>query len=296
MTDNIGLITSKYDILSASEKVVADAVIGNMRDMLLMSIQDFSNYAGVSVATTIRFCKKMGFDGYRDFCIQMAQNSNNHVDYVLDLHASDDDMESQIRRVLMANAETIHTTMDNLDYKTIEHVAEVIDRCRRIMFVGMGTSHIVCEDAMLRFLRAGKQALCYGDAHASVVAVSHFDAEDVVVGISHSGTTQEVYEVLRFAKQKGATTVAITTYPQERISEVSDVILRTQTRESPVHKVAITSRTSQSTVIDALFIAVISRDADQSIDNVLRVSSNITNMEGFKYSKRVDKHAEKDED
>lgn len=294
MTDNIGFITSKYNMLSASEKKVADAVIGNMQDMILMTIQDFSSHAGVSVATTVRFCKKMGFNGYRDFCMQMAQSSNSHVDYVMDLHASSDDTNSQIRRVLMANAETIYTTMNNLDYKAIEYAAEVILRCRNLMFVGMGTSHIVCEDAMLRFLRAGKQALCYGDIHASVVAASHFGVEDVAIGISHSGTTQEVYEVLGFARKKGATTIAITTYPQERISEVSDIVLKTQTRESPMHKVAITSRTSQLTVIDALFIAVLNRDVDQTINNVLRVAGNITNMQGFKYSKRIEGHAEQD--
>lgn len=286
MQDSIEFITSKYDTLSIGEKRVADFVIANLHDAVTMSVHEFSEHAGISVATAVRFCRKLGFKGYRDFCIQMAQSMNSHVDYVMDMHGCTDDVEEHIHRVLLANAETIRTTLAGLDYPLLRQVAHEINQCRNLLFVGMGTSQIVCQDATLRFLRAGKQVVCYADSHASIVAVSHYGPEDIVVGISHSGTTQEVYEVLQIARSRGARTIGITTYPQERISDVSDVVLRTQTRESPMHKVAITSRTGQLAIIDALFIAVINDNADQSLDSVMRVSSNISQIERFEFPKR----------
>jgi len=295
MRDSIEFITSKFDTMTNSEKRVADFVIANLHDAVSMNVHEFSKRAEISVATTVRFCRKLGFKGYRDFCIQMAQNMNSQVDYVMDMHKSQDDLEDHVKRVLLAKAETIRSTLTGIDYALLSQVADKIGKCRHLLFVGMGTSHIVCQDAMMRFLRVGKEAACYYDSHTSIVAISHYGPEDIVIGISHSGTTQEVYEALRIAKERGATTIGITTYPAERIGDVSDIVLRTQTRESPLHKVAITSRDSQQAVIDALFIAHLHGDDGQALTNVLRVSNNITQMDNFEFPKRSSNYGDKSE-
>ena len=281
MTDNIEFITAKYDGLSKGECAVADYAIAHLQNVVTMNVHELSQAANVSVATVIRFCKKIGFDGYRSFCISMAQGMNEKVDYVMDLQEDTATLEERIRRVLMANAETIQSTLKQLDYGMLEEAAEAILRCRSILFVGIGSSHMICEDAMLRFLRLGKQAFCFADPHASIVAASHFTSEDIVFAVSHSGLTKEVYEVQRVARERGVKIIGMTTYPAERIGAISDIVLRTYTRESPLHKVAITSRTSQLAVIDALFVAVMNKDPSNTLNNVMRVSENITNMEGF---------------
>ena len=73
----------------------------------------------------------------------------------------------------------------------------------------------------------------------------------------------------------------MTTYPAERIGAISEIVLNTHTRERPLHKVAITSRTSQLAVIDALFTAVMSYEPSEALSSVNRVSENITRKEGF---------------
>lgn len=280
MQDNIELITAKYDELSKGECLVADYAIAHMQDMVGMSVKELSAAAHVSVATVVRFCKKMGFDGYRSFCLKMAQGMNERVDYVMDLQEEGSSLEERVRRVLLANSETILRTMENLDYCALEKAAELIKNSRHILFAGIGSSLMACQDAALRFLRIGKQALCFSDPHAPIVVASHFTADDLVIAVSHSGLTKEVYEVQRVAKERGASILGITTYPSERIGQISDIILKTHTRESPLHKVAITSRTSQLAVIDALFAAITSRDP-HALDGINRVSENISKMEEY---------------
>lgn len=285
MHDSVSCIAARYDLLTPSECKVADYVMGNISEAITQSVQSVARRAGVSEATVMRFCKNMGYDGFRSFCLGMAQNASAHDDYVMDIR-NEGELEQEVSRVLRASSQTIEDTLQAMDFDAVQKAAALIVSSRNLLFVGMGTSGIVCQDAMLRFLRSGRQAFFHADYHAGIVAISHYNEQDVVVGVSHSGATQEVCEAMELAMKRGVHTIGITTYPRERIAQFSEVLLATVTRESPLHKVAITSRTSQLSVIDAMFIATMLLDYDASMSGVLRVSNNITAMEGFKHGKK----------
>lgn len=276
--DCIQTITAEYQNLTKSEKKIADYLIGNLEEALQLSILELRDKVNVSEATIVRTCRKFGYTGYRDFCIKMSQKLSYQDDYVMDLREGNDTLEIEIGRVLMASMQAIKQTSEGLDYNALAAAADAITQCRSLLFYGTGTSGIVCQDAVLKFLRVNKPALYYADYHTAVVAVSNFSEKDVVIGISHSGKTRETCDILESAKKNGAKTIAITTYPHEPIGQPADIVLTTITRESPLHKIAITSRTSQLAIIDALFVACVKHNYTNSMDSVLRVSQHINSM------------------
>lgn len=278
MQDSIDRITSLYNTFTQSEKKIADYFLSHMKDALTISIHEFSKCTGVSQATIIRFCRTLGYSGYREFCLKTAQGMSNEVEYISDLSAEDADLKKNVSRVLLASVGAIYSTLEELDFSALETAAKRIAESKNLLFVGMGTSHIVCKDAMMRFLRAGFISTCYDDSHASLVAAGNCKKGDVVIGISHSGTTSEVLRVLEVAKNKGAFVIGITTYPTEKIKNYCGLLIKTCTRESPSHKVAITSRTSQLAVIDALFIAVMTLSPDDAMKNIIRATDNILSL------------------
>ena len=66
-------IKSSYDALSKSEKQIADFLIENPSKILPLYITDLSSLCGVSEATIVRFAKKIGFEGYQQLKIAIAQ-------------------------------------------------------------------------------------------------------------------------------------------------------------------------------------------------------------------------------
>ena len=66
----------------------------------------------------------------------------------------------------------------------------------------------------------------------------------------------------------GITTVAVTTFSNSNICKTADYTLLTQTRESPLHKIAITSRVSQFAMMDSLFMAYLTINYDKCINNL----------------------------
>ena len=63
--------------LSKSEKWIALSVLNNPSKVINQSITSLAQEAGVSLPTVNRFCKKLGFDGYPSFKIQIAQEITN---------------------------------------------------------------------------------------------------------------------------------------------------------------------------------------------------------------------------
>ena len=278
MNDPIQRITSLYDTLTPSQRQAADHIMAHFPEAIQNDIHTLSVSSGVSEATLIRFCRKLGFRGYRDFCLGMAEGMREQVDYVTELPREGESVEGRISGVLLAEAETIRMTLTAMDYNALRIAAEHICKARELLFIGQGTSQIVAQDAALRFLRGGRLAVCHADPHAGVVAASLLDGRDVAVGISHSGGTKEVLEMLELARRNGAYTVGITTYPGGPMGELCDVILPTVTRESPNHKVAFTSRVSQLALIDALFMASLMGDGGEMKREVMQVSDNIRRL------------------
>ena len=82
----------------------------------------------------------------------------------------------------------------------------------------------------------------------------------MAVGVSHTGATADTVEALRQARQRGATTIALTNFPRSPITEVADHVLTTAARETTFRSGATASRIAQLTVIDCLFIGVAQRN------------------------------------
>ena len=59
--------------LRPSERKLADYVMEAPREVLDLAMTDFATRAGVSQPTIARFCRALGFSGFREFKIRLAQ-------------------------------------------------------------------------------------------------------------------------------------------------------------------------------------------------------------------------------
>lgn len=83
--------------------------------------------------------------------------------------------------------------------------------------------------------------------------------DDLAVAISNSGTTGDTLDMLRTAKARGATTVAVTNNPNSPLAAEADHVLLTAAHESVFRAGATASRLAQLVVVDCLFIGLAQR-------------------------------------
>ena len=249
--------------LSPSEKKVAQCILDNPGDISHLSIGELADRSGSSEATVVRFCKLIGFNGYKDFKISITKDiaymsMEEEGEQYTDVEPGDD-LKSIIQNISHNNKESIDDTLKIISYKAIEEAVEAIGAAERIEFYGVGASYIIAFDAVQKFTRINKIALAYPDPHLQIVSAVNLKKGDVAVAISYSGETKDTYESIRVAKESGAKTISITKFGQSSISDICDINLFVSAPEITIRSGAMSSRIAQLNVIDILFAGVASQ-------------------------------------
>ena len=273
--DAIAYITDKYIKLTDVEKRLADYIISNYDMAVNLSVQALAENANVSPAAVVRFARQMGFEGYKAFRLFLVANRPAHEDFILDLKKERGTVETQVEKVINANIEAMRLTEESLDYSVLEKVALAFKKANQVIFFGTGTSYIVCSDSALKFQRLGKITGAYSDLHSATVAMANMTGNDIFIAVSHSGQNNDTCKAAQIAKSCGINTLAVTTFSESRISSIADYVLLTKTRESPLHKIAITSRISQFAVMDSLLMACMVTDYDRCISHIDKLSKKL---------------------
>jgi DNA-binding MurR/RpiR family transcriptional regulator len=274
------MIATAYPNLPQSEKKVADYVINNLQQVLRMTVQMLTKEVGVSEPTIFRFCNSLGFTGFKDFKISVAERMTNEDYFFSDINKDNfkNDIQELVTSVLRSEEDTILATIKGMDYNKLNIVANMVIKSSKICFFGAGSSGIICKDAMLKFIRLGKSVWGIDDYHTACNLVSLFKPEDLVICVTNTGNTKETVSRIKIAKDNRIPTVSLTSSVQSKVCQYSDVVLRTYSRESLYSRTAMTSRIGQYAMIDALFMNVIHAMGLESIDMLEKTKKTSNNL------------------
>ena len=249
-------IKSAAEMFRPAEKAVAEFVLNNAEQVMQMSVSEAARDIGVGESTVIRFCRSLGYKGYQEFKLRLAQDLVEPVEFIHENITFADSCAALAQKVFQTNIKAVEDTMKALDTDMVEVAAQALSKARRIDIYGVGYSSFTALDAKLKFVRFGLSADAYGDAHLQVMAAASLSSSDVAIGISNSGSTKDVVDALTTARKSGATTIAITNFSPSPITRASDVVLLTASPESPLGGEVLTSRIAQLCVLDVLSVAL----------------------------------------
>ena len=249
-------IKSAMESFKPSERAVAEYVLENPEKVMHMSISEASQNIGVGESTIIRFCRVLGYKGYHEFKLRLAQDLVEPVNYIHENVSFSDNSKDLAQKVFQTNLKAVEDTMKVLDHEMVEYAAKSLTGARRIDIYGVGYSSFTANDAKLKLARLGLIVDAYGDAHLQAMAAVSLTESDVAIGISHSGSTRDIVDALSAARKAGAITIAITNFSPSPITKVSDIVLLTAAPESTFGGEVLTSRIAQLCVVDVLSVTV----------------------------------------
>lgn len=260
----IGRIRSCYLELIPSEKRIADVVLADPEKAAHMSIDDLSAASQVSKTSVTRFCKNLGYTGYKDFIYAMILSTTNErpTDLFGSLN-SEDSAAAIISKVSAANCKAIENTAHLIDPKSMEKVAKQIAGARRIVLLANGGSSVIALDFYHKFLRLGVECIFNFDSRMQRMMASMSTKEDVVIGFTFSGGNKEVIECMKLAREKGARTVGFTNVLNSPLSRNCDIILNASNSVESRITGSIEPRIAMLNVVDSLFLLYVERHTDQ---------------------------------
>jgi DNA-binding MurR/RpiR family transcriptional regulator len=278
INDNILIkIRDMKDSLTPVEKRVAVYILENLEDIPHLSIRNLAQLIKISDASVLRFCKTMGYNGYRSFIVSISASlgsmDEEQKDEYTDIQPGDD-LSTIISNISRNNSKSIEDTLSVIDKKEIARAVKVLRESNRIVFFGMGASGLVCRDAEQKFSRINKMCHTYADGHSQLTAAALLEKSDVAIFISNSGNTVEILDSLEIAKKNGACIIAITKYNKSELADKANIVLSISTPEITIRSGAMGSRIAMLTVIDILFAGVASAEYE-NVKKYLTKTHNI---------------------
>ena len=260
-------IKSQLTSLKPAERRVADYILDNINEVIHLSITKMAENVGVSEATVVKFCQHIGYSGYQELKIILAQaGEKEHGEHIYGEIEANDNINIIIKKIFQIYNQSLNNTKELLQNTDVKTSIEMILKARRLYFFGFGASGIVAEDADLKFKRINYISEALTDNHKQKTAGALLTKEDVVIAISDSGRTKELIESLKIVKDAMAKIIAITSNLGSPITKLADITLLTSSQETPFRGSALASRMAQLAVIDVLFLGVATAEYDKTLE------------------------------
>ncbi|MBA2382337.1 MAG: MurR/RpiR family transcriptional regulator [Chloroflexi bacterium] len=251
-------IRSQIPSLTPSDARVAQLIVADPMGVIDLSTSELARLARTSPSTVVRCCQRMGFEGFRHLRLALAREVREDV-----LHhegiADDDSEPVMLAKVFASAARALAEGPSMIDPTAFTRAVAEIRAAGRVLFVGVGTSAPIAQDAAYRFSTIGIISDAPPDVHVQHVAARLLTGADVCVAISHTGATRETVATVRAARDAGATTIAITSFSPSPITRLADVVLIAGGRELSFRHEAMASRLALLSLLDAVYVAVAMR-------------------------------------
>ncbi len=176
------------------------------------------------------------------------------MSYVLDVQGAID----LGREVLMREAQAVTDLAGTLDAEHFAKAVELLLNCRgRVVVSGVGKSGHIGRKLAATLASTGTPAFFVHAAEAAHGDLGMITKDDVVIGISYSGTTGELLTIVPVIKREGAQLITITGNPESALSKNADVNLNVHVafEACPLNLAPTSSTTATLAMGDALAVA-----------------------------------------
>ena len=162
------------------------------------------------------------------------------------------------REVLLHEAQAGKDLADTLDAEHFGHAVELLLNCKgRVVVSGIGKSGHIGRKLAATLASTGTPAFFVHAAEAAHGDLGMITEEDVVIGISYSGSSSELVTIVPTIKREGAKLISITGKPDSPLARNADVNLNVHVpfEACPLNLAPTSSTTATLAMGDALAVA-----------------------------------------
>lgn len=251
-------IRQNYESFTEREKRIADYLLNDNNDIIEMSAKEIGDATNTSAPTVVRFSKKLGFSSLNEMKIKLSislSNSKNKEEF----EYLDRDLST--KSIISGVKQSIHTIIDEtvnlISECELDNAIDLLSKAKNIYVFSVGVSNLVGLDLYYKMSRINKRCIAHSDTHLQITSSALMEEGDVAVAISYSGDTKEVILCAENAKKNNIPLIVITKASiNNSLEEYSDVTLHVPFVEKSLREGAMTSRISQLTIIDMLFLGI----------------------------------------
>ena len=222
------LVRSRYPSMTRSEQKVADAFLAEPDNFTFSTLDKISRSINTSTTTTIRFCRTLGFAGYKEFQDSLRQNVKQFAtlpEKLQNLSGASGD-NTLLESIASRSAENIFRTIREIPPEALSQALELIGGGNRLFIFGMRESFALVHYAYTRFLTVRDNVFMLDAGSSGLVeSVLSLQKDDVCLVFLFHRYTRFSAQLLPLLRERGVKVILITAEPCEKIAPYADVTL-----------------------------------------------------------------------
>lgn len=240
--------------LTETEKAISQYILDNLWQIPELTISELSKRSKTSPAAVTRFSKKIGCDGFQELKLKLS----SEIALLPYLETKETDGKPDIKKGLGEIGDIIKESLKAYNEDNIQPLLEMLYAKDVIYVHGVGLSHLAALNLHQKLNRVGK--ICIPINDRALAKQSMFTNPDRILywGISNSGTSQEILDVMNLTKELGIPSITLTSPRPNPMAESSDFPLFT-CDVSPEPSASNPSIYAQFALIDYLFLSYIKK-------------------------------------
>lgn len=189
------------------EMDVYNYIISNEEKVVYMKVRELAEEVHVSTTTILRFCKKVGCEGYSEFRLKLKQevSSKEQKKINMDLTAVKDFFERVQTQAFAEN---------------IQEAVKLLTKASSIIFVGVGNSSIIGKYGARYFNNVGWFSFAIDDPFTPVFRGK--GERTATIALSVSGETEQTLMLAEKLKRRGSSLISITNKANCSLAKMSD--------------------------------------------------------------------------
>lgn len=238
--------------MSGTERKIAEEILQNPEKFINYSAIELSQIADVSQGSINNFSKKFAGGGFSELKKQLMVNLGGYQKKTIHGVSKEDNIHD-IMCHSAGNLERAFTLTRQINSEeTLKRVAERIMKAKKIDIYGIFQSGLVANDYYYQMLQLGLPVNYVTDVLMCPVAATMLDPDSLVIAISSSGVTKDVYEAVKIAKENGVPCICITRNTGGPIAKLCDEVLGIAIGDEVLSRTLCTGRMCEYYVMDAV--------------------------------------------
>lgn len=274
----LGLLKSMLEDLPKAEKRIAEKILKEPKEIIMMTASQLGKSADSSAATVIRLTKRLNLESFTEMKIFISSEIEDmHQEVYTDI-SLDESVMDIMDKIHWNSTLAMRDTISVLEEQALIEGADLIRSASVVYTFGVGASSIVAENIAQKWSRIGKTCIHIKDPHFLLASMVSSEKDTVFIGVSNSGETLEVVNLAKVAKEYGHQTMAITQFGKNALNKDADVSLQhVRANELQTRSAATSSLHAQFLVVDVLFYVYATRNYDKALDKIFNSREAVEN-------------------
>lgn len=289
--DLIYRIESSFNRMSKGQKLIAEYILNNYDKAAFMTASRLGEVVGVSESTVVRFANALNYDGYPKLQKALQEMIRNKLTTVQRIEMTSELEQSMVlKSVLKADMQNIRQTIEEINNDSFNDVVDKFLQAQHIYILGLRSASPLAQfmGYYLNFMFDNVKIVTSG-VNDILEQLFHIGKGDLLVAISFPRYASRAVEAMKFSKEQGAHTVAITDSMLSPLTAYADHSLLARSDMVSF----VDSLVAPLSLINALIVAIGQSRKDQ-ISKSFQKLENIWEEYQVYVGKNKAKHSDKD--